>query len=98
MLDCMIIKTDDIEPVVYEWGAVKWVANADLAPGCGQSFGYVNILPGKTNPEHWHTAATSTAGNRLSSSKVRLASPLAPSPPIDSRQACAFTSGMSERW
>jgi len=57
MLDCMIIKTDDIEPVVYEWGAVKWVANADLAPGCGQSFGYVNILPGKTNPEHWHTAA-----------------------------------------
>jgi len=57
MLDCMIIETDDIEPVVYEWGAVKWVANADLAPGTAQSFGYVHILPGKTNPEHWHTAA-----------------------------------------
>jgi len=57
MLDCMIIKTDDIEPVVYDWGAVKWVANADLAPGTEQSFGYVHILPDKTNPEHWHTAA-----------------------------------------
>jgi len=46
-----------IEPVVYEWGAVKWVANDQVAPGCEQSFGLVHILPGKTNPEHWHTAA-----------------------------------------
>ena len=29
----------------------------DLAPGCEQSFGLVHILPGKINPEHWHTAA-----------------------------------------
>jgi hypothetical protein len=57
MLDCMIINTEDIEPVVYDWGGVKRVANADLAPDCEQSFGYVHILPGKTNPEHWHTAA-----------------------------------------
>jgi len=39
MLDCMIIKTDDIEPVVYEWGAVKWVANADLAPAPSRASG-----------------------------------------------------------
>ena len=57
MLECIITETKDIEPVVYEWGAVKWVANDDLAPGCEQSFGLVHILPGKTNPEHWHTAA-----------------------------------------
>lgn len=30
MLDCTITETKDIEPVVYEWGAVKWVANRDL--------------------------------------------------------------------
>ena len=57
MLECIITETKDIEPVVYEWGGVKWVANNDLDPGCEQSFGLVHILPGKTNPEHWHTAA-----------------------------------------
>lgn len=57
MLNCIITETKDIEPVEYEWGAVKWVANNDMAPGCEQSFGLVHILPGKTNPEHWHTAA-----------------------------------------
>src|SRR5215470_13352802 len=57
MLDCIITETKDIEPVLYDWGGVKWVANNDLDPGCEQSFGLVHILPGKTNPEHWHTAA-----------------------------------------
>lgn len=57
MLDCTIVETKDIEPVVYDWGGVKWVANQDLAAGCEQSFGVVHILPGKINPEHWHTAA-----------------------------------------
>jgi quercetin dioxygenase-like cupin family protein len=57
MLQCIVTETKDIEPVVYDWGAVKWVANHDVAPGCEQSFGLVHILPGKTNPEHWHTAA-----------------------------------------
>ena len=56
MLECIITETKDIEPVIYEWGGVKWVTNNDLAPGCEQSFGLVHILPGKTNPEHWHTA------------------------------------------
>jgi quercetin dioxygenase-like cupin family protein len=57
MLNLFMTETCDIEPVTYEWGAVKWVANQDVAPGCSQSFGIVHILPGKTNPEHWHTAA-----------------------------------------
>jgi len=57
MLECTITETKNIEPVVYDWGAVKWVANRDLDPGCEQSFGLVHILPGKTNPEHWHTNA-----------------------------------------
>src|SRR5262245_19036944 len=57
MLDGIVIETKDMEPVIYEWGAVNWVANHDRAPGCEQSFGLVHILPGQTNPEHWHTAA-----------------------------------------
>ena len=57
MLQCIITETKDLEPVLYNWGGVKWVANNELAPGCELSFGLVHILPGKTNPEHWHTAA-----------------------------------------
>ena len=57
MLECIITETKALEPVIYEWGGVKWVANNALNPGCEQSFGLVHILPGKINPEHWHTAA-----------------------------------------
>ena len=57
MLECVISDTKDIEEVTYDWGAVKWVANREIAPGCEQSFGLVHILPGKINPAHCHTAA-----------------------------------------
>jgi quercetin dioxygenase-like cupin family protein len=52
-----IINNDNIAPVVYDWGAVKWVVNDSVAAGSQQSFGVVYIQPGKTNPEHWHTNA-----------------------------------------
>jgi hypothetical protein len=32
MLQCIVTETKDIEPIIYEWGGVKWVANNDLAP------------------------------------------------------------------
>jgi quercetin dioxygenase-like cupin family protein len=57
MLRFTITDTQEIEPVSYDWGAVKWVSNNEVAPGCEQSFGLVHILSGKTNPLHWHTAA-----------------------------------------
>jgi len=44
-----------IEPVHYEWGAIKWLCNDELMPHCQQSFGYAYVLPGKINPEHQHT-------------------------------------------
>ena len=44
-----------IAPVDYEWGAIKWLCNAELMPACQQSFGYAYVLPGKINPEHQHT-------------------------------------------
>jgi mannose-6-phosphate isomerase-like protein (cupin superfamily) len=45
----------NIEPVNYEWGAIKWLCNDELMPHCQQSFGYAYVLPGKINPEHQHT-------------------------------------------
>lgn len=44
-----------IAPVDYEWGAIKWLCNAERMPDCQQSFGYAYVLPGKINPEHQHT-------------------------------------------
>ena len=52
-----IINIDNIAPVVYDWGAVKWVVDDNVAAGTEQSFGIVHVNPGKTNPEHWHTNA-----------------------------------------
>ena len=45
----------NIEPVYYEWGAIKWLCNDELMPHSQQSFGYAYVLPGKINPEHQHT-------------------------------------------
>jgi hypothetical protein len=50
MLECIITETKDIEPVIYEWGGVKWVANNDLASGCEQSFGLVHIFLERLTP------------------------------------------------
>jgi quercetin dioxygenase-like cupin family protein len=52
-----IIDTDNIAPVIYDWGAVKWVVDNSVVAGSEQSFGVVHVNPGKTNPAHWHTSA-----------------------------------------
>jgi quercetin dioxygenase-like cupin family protein len=52
-----IVEHDALKAVEYDWGAVKWVCNDALAPGTDLSFGLVHVLPGRTNPEHWHTSA-----------------------------------------
>ena len=46
MLSFTITEVQKIEPVFYDWGALKWVMNGEVAPGCEQSFGLVHILPG----------------------------------------------------
>jgi quercetin dioxygenase-like cupin family protein len=57
MQQLVTVETDVVAPIHYEWGALKWLVNADRAPGSRQSFGVVYIQPGKTNPTHWHTRA-----------------------------------------
>lgn len=43
MLRFIITNTQEIDPISYDWGAVKWVSNDEVAPGCVQSFGLVHI-------------------------------------------------------
>jgi quercetin dioxygenase-like cupin family protein len=49
-----IINTDQLKPVNYDWGAIKWICDMHLTPNSQQSFGYACMLPGTTNPEHRH--------------------------------------------
>jgi len=57
MLHFAITNVQEVEPVLYDWGGLKWLCNNEATPGCEQSFGIVHILPGRTNPLHWHAAA-----------------------------------------
>jgi len=57
MLNFAITNVQEVEPILYDWGALKWLCNNEATPGCEQSFGLVHILPGRTNPLHWHAAA-----------------------------------------
>ncbi len=50
----VIIHTAGLQPVEYEWGAIKWMCDKKVTPNSLQSFGYAFMLPGKTNPEHRH--------------------------------------------
>jgi quercetin dioxygenase-like cupin family protein len=52
--EVMVIETAALEPVDYEWGAIKWICDLKVTPKSLQSFGYAYVAPGKTNPEHWH--------------------------------------------
>ncbi len=55
-----ITNTDDVQPVPYHWGAIKWVLNNELAPECHQSVGVASVLPKGWNPEHSHDRADET--------------------------------------
>jgi quercetin dioxygenase-like cupin family protein len=51
-----LVGSDQIVPVNYEWGSIKWVSDMNVTPGSQQSIGYAYVLPGGTNPEHRHTS------------------------------------------
>jgi quercetin dioxygenase-like cupin family protein len=53
----MVVNAPDVEPIFYDWGAIKWLISEQAVPGTSQSFGLANVLPGRMNPEHWHTTA-----------------------------------------
>jgi mannose-6-phosphate isomerase-like protein (cupin superfamily) len=38
----------------FEWGSIQWLVNAELMPGSGLTFGFVEIAPGAKNPRHLH--------------------------------------------
>lgn len=49
-----IIERNELTPVDYEWGSIKWMCDKNVTPNSLQSFGYAYLIPGKINPEHRH--------------------------------------------
>jgi quercetin dioxygenase-like cupin family protein len=50
----LVVAATDVNPVNYEWGAIKWLCDMKVTPGSLQSIGYAYVAPGRTNPEHRH--------------------------------------------
>ena len=52
-----MVQRDASRAEAFEWGSIQWLVNAALVPGAGATFGYVEILPGRNNPLHYHPNA-----------------------------------------
>jgi mannose-6-phosphate isomerase-like protein (cupin superfamily) len=56
MLDVtrFVINLDQLPVLSFEWGSIQWLCNAELSLGAKQTLGITHILPGRTNPKHYH--------------------------------------------
>jgi quercetin dioxygenase-like cupin family protein len=45
---------DDGQALQFEWGSIQWLCSGQLYEDAQQTFGYVQILPGRKNPLHHH--------------------------------------------
>jgi quercetin dioxygenase-like cupin family protein len=45
---------DDGQALQFDWGSIQWLCSGELYGDAQQTFGYVQILPGRKNPLHRH--------------------------------------------
>ena len=45
---------DDVEPLEFEWGWIRWLMNAERDPDAEMTLGVVQIKPNQSNPLHLH--------------------------------------------
>jgi quercetin dioxygenase-like cupin family protein len=50
----LVVAADEVAPVNYDWGSIKWLCDMKVTPGSMQSLGYAYVMPGQINPEHRH--------------------------------------------
>ncbi len=43
--EILVTSADQIDPVKYEWGAIKWLCDMKVTPGSLQSIGYAFVEP-----------------------------------------------------
>ena len=44
----------DEAAIQFDWGSIQWLCAGHLYPDAQQTFGFVQIKPGKKNPQHQH--------------------------------------------
>lgn len=45
---------DQVKPLQYPWGWIRWLMNSEADPDAEMTFGMVYIKPGQENPLHLH--------------------------------------------
>jgi carboxymethylenebutenolidase len=45
---------DDVKPLEFSWGWIRWLMNAELDPDAEMTLGVVYIKPNQSNPLHMH--------------------------------------------
>lgn len=53
-LEGTVVRSEDAEPTMTDFGAIKWLINQHAVAGAEQTFGLVYILPEHHNPLHYH--------------------------------------------
>jgi mannose-6-phosphate isomerase-like protein (cupin superfamily) len=53
-LDQLLTNIADLPADQFDWGAIKWLCNNRVSPGAVQTLGICHILPGRSNPLHYH--------------------------------------------
>ena len=47
-------QVNEADANIFEWGSIQGLCSGDLFADAQQTFGYVRILPGQKNPQHYH--------------------------------------------
>ena len=45
---------DDVKPLEFDWGWIRWLMSSDIDPDAEMTFGLVHINPNQSNPLHLH--------------------------------------------
>lgn len=48
------VRPDDVETLVFDWGAIKWLSEPSVTNAQNFSMGIVNLHPGKGHSRHNH--------------------------------------------
>lgn len=54
MAPVFVRSVGQLEVETFEWGTIQWLCNARLSPGAAQTLGVCTLLPGRSNPLHYH--------------------------------------------
>lgn len=49
-----VIVTNDDDAMRFDWGSIQWQCSGELFDDAQQTFGFVQIKPGRKNPLHKH--------------------------------------------